>query len=170
MARILVVGDSVIEKLQLNHRVTMLCCPGAGVKTLAFHMQHFHGTFDMVVLHVGTNDIGMLPPEEFHAAYKMLVDHIKSKFGSPKVLASSVLPRPRDHKDNCGQVVAFNQEILRLVASHDVLSLCKGYRKFMRCGQVLSDLFSDGLHLTPKGYTLLAMSLDGRISNFMKLL
>ena len=123
------------------------------------------------MLHVGTNDVGYLKTAQFVRDYKILANVVKSKFGGPKVLASSVLPRAKDFQFTAVQVAAFNKGIQHLVATKQIDSFCKSYRKFLSCGQVLRELYKDdGLHLNPNGSTLLARALDGRIANARNLL
>ena len=150
----------------MKHNITLVCCPGARVGNLLSRMDHIQAqNFDLVVVHVGTNDITTLTPGQFRQAYEELIKGLKHKYGHPKVLASCVLPRPRDNNRTASQVLAFNKVLQHLITTLDLHSVCKSYRNFMRGGQVLEYLFRDGLHLTGKGSTLLAKALDGRINN-----
>ena len=68
-----------------------------------------------------------LTPGKFATEYKTQVIQIRNAFGGPKVLASSVLPRPRNNKTTTGYVLAFNEELQDMVATHDLNVFCKSY-------------------------------------------
>ena len=60
---------------------------------------------------MGTNDIRNLTPGKFATEYKTQVKQVHAAYGGPKVLASSLLPRPRDKETTVGQLLAFNKEL-----------------------------------------------------------
>lgn len=161
--------------IRSNHPVKYCCCPGATVSTLCPRVRHIQEQFDVVVVHVGTNDVCTLTPGQFRWQYSVMTDGIRALFSKdskePKILASSVLPRPNDFDTTSGQVLAFNQTLKDLVIVKDIASFCKSYRPFLLNGQVKRHLFgNDGLHLTREGSTLLSNCITGRLSNVMKML
>ena len=73
---------------------------------------------------MGTNDIDQMTPGKFATEYKTLVEQIHTTFEGPKVLASCVLPRPRDNETTAGQVLTFNKVLQQ---SEDVQNLQEPY-------------------------------------------
>ena len=95
-------GDSIVreQKVEFAQRCAfkrwVVCGPGKGVDWLAQDVRELSlgSRDDVVVTHVGTNDLRRMRQDELTQRYESVVRSLREK--TDKVLVTSVLPRPRD--------------------------------------------------------------------------
>ena len=99
--RAIVFGDSIVRPLKENcHRISSLsvevhCFPGASLRTLRHHLyNNYQQEYepDVVIVHAGTNSLGLLPDEALKEADE-LFEAAKHVTQCGNVLFSVILPR-----------------------------------------------------------------------------
>ena len=111
--------------------------------------------YDIVILHVRTNDIGNRA--SFHSIisdYGNLIGIIRRKKTTIQIVLSAILPRPVDHNITDPMIRSVNER-LRLVMSKSMrFKFVCTYKPFMHAGSVRIGLFAkrdNGLHLNTEG-------------------
>lgn len=114
---------------------------------------------DYVIIHVGTNDIHKLLPEEFSSNLNNLVSALGRVNRLLKPLISAIIPRPLDYKYTRDKVVKANNRIKYFCKLRKIPFL-KTFRPFLgKNGHPLRHLFAirdGGLHLNSEGSRVLS--------------
>ncbi len=113
----------------------------------------------VVVLMIGTNDIGMLDrqPDDVANRIGQLVALIRSRPGHPRVLLLDILPRGQISNSPLRSAVsATNAKIAALADGRGVVRLDLGPRLLESDGSITTDTMPDYLHLSRKGYGIWA--------------
>jgi beta-glucosidase len=133
-----------------------------------------HGNVDgiqpkLAVLLIGTNNAAIgNPPEEIAAGVAAIVTKLRAKLPRTKLLVLALFPRGADAKDPIRQVnIKANTIISKLADGKDVYYLDIG-PKFLDAGGKLSrEVMPDLLHLSRKGYTIWAESMEPTVKKLM---
>jgi len=137
-----------------------------------------HGEVDgikpkVVVLMIGTNNLGTNTDEQIAEGVAAVVARLQSKLPEAKVLLLGVFPR--GGKRDKDQVVAppepriarINETIARLDDGGSVKYLDIGSRFLDEAGQVPKAIMPDFLHLGPKGYRIWADAIEPTLWEMM---
>lgn len=159
--RLLVLGDSIIRNTERwicdahDNRVVS-CLPGAKVADITRNLDSLlerTGKEPVVVVHVGTNDVGKAKQSVLEAKFRLLGRRLKSR--TSKVAFSEVLPVPRAGPTRQAELRSLNAWMRRWCRE-------EGFR-FVRNWRTFWDkpnLFrGDGLHLNHDGTRLLALNI-----------
>ena len=132
------------------------------------------------VILIGTNNVGNNPPsaekpEWVVAGVKKIIDTIRQKHGSVKILLLAILPRSRDNDIKCGypKINAKVNELLRKLADGKSVFWLDCGRRFLgrktRDGMPLVDpgLMADFLHPTEKGYEILGEEITRKLDEML---
>lgn len=156
--KVIIVGDSIIKDLNHIDGVTLKAFPGATIGKLAVLFSKGHISleeYDYIIIHVGTNNVGN----------RNSVDHIKSDYGNLvatvrklkphiRIVISSILPRPVDHKIT-DPVIRDINKYLNSVMSKDLnFKFICSYKAVCKFGSYSRYLFAkhdNGLHLNIEG-------------------
>ena len=159
-------GDSIVkeQKVEFVQRCAfkrrVVCGPGKGVDWLAQEVCDLSlgSRDDVVVMHVGPNDLRLMRQDELIQRYESVVQSLREK--TDKVLVTSVLPLPRDS--------AAGVELVRTI-SWSLRTTCD------RAGAKYVDLyphingapgiFRDGLHLNGWGAARYGRLLNQAVVN-----
>jgi lysophospholipase L1-like esterase len=122
----------------------------------------------LAVIMIGTNNAGSNKPEEIAEGIKAIVGRLRTKLPETKVLVLGIFPRGADDKDRLRQVnVKTNEIVAKLADDKSVFYLDIG-AKFMQEDRTLSkEIMPDLLHLSPKGYTIWAESIEPTVVKLM---
>lgn len=115
----------------------------------------------VVVLMIGTNNVGHNPPDQIANGIEAIVKKLHEKLPETKVLLLGVFPRDQRPTDtNREQVNAVNDKIARLDNGKTVkyLDISKSFMN--EDGTVSPDIMPDFVHLTRKGYRLWADAME----------
>ncbi len=116
----------------------------------------------VVVLLIGTNNVrhGDFSPEQIAAGIQSIVDHLRTQSPNSQILLLGILPRGVDPTDPLRQKCeAVNQLLPRLADGSKVHFLNVNDRLLMPDGTLSKDIAPDSLHLSRKGYDILAESI-----------
>lgn len=109
--------------------------------------------FDIIIIHVGTNNIWNYNLRDFENNYNQLVTDVTCLAKrNAKIILSAILPRPVDFNQTKIFVVAVNS-LLRNLCLHRGADFIATYKPFVKYGQPIFELFSPlcGLHPNHKG-------------------
>jgi lysophospholipase L1-like esterase len=173
-AEVLFFGDAIISrwptvgKRAWNAQFAKLKAAGFGVEDdrtqhLLYRLrnEHFKGLAPRaVVLHIGTHNLGRNTAREIATATQWIVAEIRSIWPSVKIYVIGILPRtangfqPEDRR----AVTSMLQQTYANADSVRVLNCDELFTD--SSGQLKTELFSDGLHLSEKGYQVLSADLE----------
>jgi lysophospholipase L1-like esterase len=132
-----------------------------------------HGEFDdiapaVVVVMIGTNNIGRNTPDEIAAGVERICSTIHERSPQTRVLLLGLLPRgerPNAARDTVGEV---NQRLARLEGRHSITYLDIGQAFVSSDGTISKDVMYDFLHPSEKGYQLWAAAMSGTLDRLLQ--
>ncbi len=122
----------------------------------------YHGELDgfrakQVLINIGTNNIGFNSDKEIVAGLKLLIEAVKQRQPTAKILIIGIYPR----KGGEERVAGLNKKIVRLCGIENVNYTDPGVRLLDKSGKIIPSLFSDGrLHPNAEGYRILGEALQ----------
>ncbi|XP_050804876.1 uncharacterized protein LOC127048856 [Gopherus flavomarginatus] len=167
--QVLVMGDSIIRNIdswvcddQENRMVT--CLPGAKIADLSRHLDRLMcsaGEEPVVVVHVGTNDIGKGRKDVLEAKFKLLGKRLKSR--TSMVAFSEMLPVPRSGPGRQAELQRLNEWMRRRCREEGSMFI----RNWGHFWDGKSLYRRDGLHLNQSGTRLLALNIKKVVEQFL---
>jgi lysophospholipase L1-like esterase len=131
--------------------------PGASIASLTQHVQYGKACvcgFDVVIFHVGTNDVANKSVDEMMSLYANLVAVTRKKCKTVKIVMSSILPRPVDLLQTKGKWIEINKKLKCYLCSRLHVQFVASYKAFLCKGEPRMELFAikdGGLHLNLEG-------------------
>jgi lysophospholipase L1-like esterase len=124
-----------------------------------------HGEVDgispkVVVLMIGTNNIGSNAPDEVADGVTAIVKKLRQKLPGTRVLLLAVFPRGEKPNATRERLRAVNDRIAKLDDGHMVKYLDIGRRFLNEDGSIARDIMPDFLHLSRKGYRIWADAVE----------
>lgn len=119
-----------------------------------------------IVLLIGTNNVrhGDFTPEQIAAGIRAILDALAEKCPRSKVVLLGILPRGSDATDPLRRKCeAVNALLPALADGHRVHFLNVNAKLITADGTLTKDIAPDLLHLSAKGYTLLAEALEPKL-------
>ena len=138
-------GDSVVREQKVEFmqccasKRSVVCSPGMGVDWLAQEVRDrsLGSRDDVVVTHVGTNDLRRMRQDELTQRYESVVRSLREK--TIKVLVTSVLLRPRDG--------AAGVELVRII-NRSLRTMCdRAEAQYPGENEILSQSWGNIVHL-----------------------
>lgn len=120
----------------------------------------YHGELDgykarQVIIMIGTNNIGFNSDTEIVAGLKLLINAIKDRQPTAKILLLGIFPR----RGQESHISKLNEGLVQLSASENINYANPGNALSDQSGKIRESLFVDGLHPNAEGYRLLAKGL-----------
>jgi lysophospholipase L1-like esterase len=123
----------------------------------------------VVVLLIGTNNVGRISSEDIAWGITAIVKEINTRLPESKVLLMGLFPRGETPNDPLRiQVREVNAMISKLEDGKRVFFTDIGSQMLLPDGNISRDYLPDLLHLKSKGYVLWADSIQPHIDKFMK--
>ena len=125
----------------------------------------------VVVIMVGTNNIGQIPeetPEWAANGVKKIVDTVHGKLPKTKVLLLAVFPCGLKNSPQRQKVEQMNQILAKLGDNNRTTFLDIGGKFLDEKGEIPSDIMPDKLHPTAKGYDLWYEAIHASVVEMMK--
>ena len=162
-------GRETWERYYAPRRVSNLGIGGDRTENVLYRLDN--GEVDkvrprVVVLMIGTNNLGRNTPEEIADGVKAVVGRLRSKLPESKILLLAVFPRGLGADKDAAEakvdprIAAINAGIANLDDGKRIKSLDIGKIFLDDSGMIPASLMPDFLHLTPKGYRLWAEAME----------
>ena len=122
----------------------------------------------LAVIMIGTNNSSQNTPEDIAAGIKAIVQKLRAKLPQTKVLVLGIFPRGADNTDTKRQVnVKTNAIVAKLADEKSVVYLDIGDKFTDKDGKLTKEIMPDLLHLSAKGYTIWAESIEPTVAKLM---
>lgn len=147
-----------------GRRYLLQAFPGADIFDLEYYILNGYVRldFDILLIHVGTNNINNCQIADFDYRFNRLISSIQRLLAPhTQLLFSAILPRPVDYDYTKNFVVAVNK-LLRGICSRRNVQFIKTYKAVVKFGEPITELFSTmcRLHLSHPGNIKLTMFLN----------
>ncbi|MEE2989629.1 MAG: platelet-activating factor acetylhydrolase IB subunit [Planctomycetota bacterium] len=120
------------------------------------------------VVMIGTNNSGSNTPEQIAEGVEAIVKQLRTKLPKTQVLLLAVFPRGPDKNDKRRQVNEKTNEIFKKLADGKIVHyLDIGPRFLQDDGTLTREIMPDLLHLSKKGYTIWAESIEPTLKTLM---
>ncbi len=120
------------------------------------------------VVMIGTNNSGSNTPEQIAEGVAAIVKQLRTKLPKTQVLLLAVFPRGPDKNDKRRQVNEKTNEIFKKLADgKNVHYLDIGPKFLQDDGTLTREIMPDLLHLSKKGYTIWAESIEPTLKTLM---
>ncbi|HLQ45065.1 MAG TPA: platelet-activating factor acetylhydrolase IB subunit [Planctomycetaceae bacterium] len=120
------------------------------------------------VLMIGTNNSSDNTPEEIADGVEAIVEKLRAKLPQTKVLVLAIFPRGANPEDKRRQVnTQANELIAKLADGESVHFLDIGSKFLGEDGSLSKEIMPDLLHLSEKGYTIWAESIEAKVKELM---
>ena len=151
MQAVAIISDSIAKHVDHIDFAEVWAYPGAHVHSLTAKIRHSLipvGQFDILIFHVGTNDIHTLSPKDLLVEFSDLISATR-ELSHARIAISSILPRPVDFDLTGSKIKGINKEIEALCKRRH-LHFISSYRRFFAYGLPIRSMFAirdGGLHL-----------------------
>jgi lysophospholipase L1-like esterase len=123
----------------------------------------------LAVIMIGTNNSGSNTPEEIFEGNQAIVQKLQKALPETKILLLAIFPRGQNAEDPRRQVnEKANRMIAKLADGKRVHSLDIGKNFLNDEGVLTRDIMPDLLHLSEKGYTIWAESIEPSVKKLME--
>ena len=120
------------------------------------------------VIMIGTNNSGSNTPEQIAEGVTVIVKQLRKKTPDTRILLLAVFPRGANNGDKRRQV---NEKTNAIIAKLDdgkhVLYLDIGKKFLEEDGTLTREIMPDLLHLSEKGYTIWAQSIEKNLASLL---
>ncbi len=122
----------------------------------------------VVMLMIGTNNLGANTDEEIAEGIRAIVKEIRQKSPDSKILLLGIFPRGQEATDrNRPRIKKINEMISKLDKQKNVRYLDIGDKFLEKDGSLSRDIMPDYLHLSAKGYKIWADAVEPVIKKMM---
>ena len=125
--------------------------PGAKIEDIDYLIKSGSAVvnFDVVLIHVGTNNVNSCKLADFDYYYNQLIATVKRYIQpSTKVILSAIIPRPLDYDYTKNFVIAVNKALKHTCNRRDV-DFVATYKPFLKFGRPICALYSPICNLHP---------------------
>ena len=123
----------------------------------------------LAVIMIGTNNSGNNTPKEIYEGNKAIVEKLQKALPETKILLLAIFPRGKDGEDPRRQVnEKANAMIAKLADGKQVHSLDIGKDFLEDDGTLTREIMPDLLHLSERGYTIWAESIEPSVKKLME--
>ena len=138
--------------------------PGASISGIGYYISEGICdviSYNVIIIHVGTNDIRLRSIHQITIFYKALLYQVRYLNKDALIIMSAILPRPVDFNFSQSKVVQVNRILAKLVSQTKNCSYIRTYRRFIRRGRPLLKLYKQNkyrqweLHLNKSGIRIL---------------
>ena len=122
----------------------------------------------LAVIMIGTNNSGANTPRQIADGVTAIVKILREKTPKTKILLLATFPRGKNKNDKRRQVnEASNKLVARLADKETVYYLDIGQNFLQDDGTLTREIMPDLLHLSEKGYTIWAKSIEPSVKRLM---
>jgi len=164
-------GKPVFDKYFGHLKAANFGIAGDTTQGVLYRLQHGEGqgfSPKVVMLMIGTNNIGRNSAAEIAEGIGAVVLEMQKDFPNAKILLLGVFPRSAANDPIRTTVKEINRIIARLDDGNRVHYLDIGAKFLDAGGNIPRDVMSDGLHPTTKGYEIWAEAVKDPIAQLLK--
>ncbi len=122
----------------------------------------------VAVLLIGVNNIGWCTPADTATGVKAVVDTLRQKLPTTKLLVLGVFPWKQSPNDPLrGKILELNRRLVPLGQQLGVTFLDFGRAFLEKDGTLSKEIMPDYLHLSPKGYKIWAERMEPTLKRLM---
>jgi lysophospholipase L1-like esterase len=123
----------------------------------------------LIVLLLGTNNIGANPSDEIVAGERLIIQEFKRQQPQAKVLLLGIFPRPMLPTSPVRAAIKeINSKLAKLADNRRVFYKDIGSKFLTADGILTEDIMSDGIHPTARGYQIWADAIIGDVMKLMR--
>ena len=131
-----------------------------------------HGEFDdvspeVVVVMIGTNNMGLNTPDEIAAGIEAICDELHRRSPKTRILLLGIFPRGAKPDATRAKVSEVNERIAKLDGKSGVTFLDIGGRFLEPDGSISKDVMYDFLHPSAKGYAIWAEAMEPTLKRLL---
>lgn len=156
------ISDSICKHVKNLRNCTLQAFKGASIRNIIDNITNgvINLHFNVIIIHVGTNDIYRLHLNEFEFLYHKLITSIRQVNVRAKVILSAILPRPVDFRETKHLIILVNN-LLKTICRKRSSVYVTTYRPFLKFGKPICELFSPlcWLHVNHQGNVKLTIFL-----------
>ncbi len=164
-------GKEVWKKFYGDRNAVNLGISGDRTQHVIWRLDHgnLEGIAPKVaVIMIGTNNAGSNSPEEIAEGVTKIVEQIREKSPETKILLLATFPRGADPSDEKRQVNEKSNHIIEKLADNDhIFYLDIGDAFLDDDGKLSKDIMPDLLHLSERGYTIWAESIEPTLAKLL---
>ncbi|CAB4000157.1 Hypothetical predicted protein [Paramuricea clavata] len=158
-SRVAILGDSMLKQINarriqqgMKHKIDVKTFPGAGIKEMNHYVKPTLLTApNKLILHVGTNDLQRMTPDELLTHVQKLGESITRENGNIELVLSEIITR-NDDKTLADKVNEYNKGLAQLCTERN---WC-----LIRHNNIdVNHLNNYGLHLNKQGTSVLAKNI-----------
>ncbi len=164
-------GKPVFDKFWGKMKTANFGIAGDTTQGVLFRLQNGEGqgfTPKLVMMMIGTNNTRANRPQEIAEGVGADVLELQKDFPQAKILLLGIFPRSTPADPVRKQIAEINTIISRLNDGKKVFYMDIGKIFLDASGTINTDIMSDGLHPTTKGYELWANAVNGKINELLK--
>jgi lysophospholipase L1-like esterase len=164
-------GKAVFDKYWGNVRTANFGISGDTTQGVLYRLQHGEGqgfSPKAIMLMIGTNNGGNCSSAEIAEGVGAIVLEMRKDFPDAKILLLGIFPRGDPGDGLRKTVLAVNPIIARLDDGKHVFYRDIGDKFLDADGKIPTDVMSDGLHPTEKGYEIWAEAVKEPLAELMK--
>ena len=166
----ILLGDSMLKTTGFMKGTFIIVKPGKGISFFTDYIKKnalWMSSYDIVIIHAGTNDIQAQGIPEMMLQYQTLAFHFKRSLPNCKLAFSCVIPRPIDEHTTGGKVKEINRGLIRWCTVKGYMCL-RTFQPFLHGAKAKVNLFKGGrdqLHLNKEGQRQLDSFLQSQLSD-----
>jgi lysophospholipase L1-like esterase/dienelactone hydrolase len=164
-------GKAVLEKYFGKWKVANFGIAGDTTQGVLYRLQHGEGQGikpRAIMMMIGTNNTARNSAAEIAEGIGAVVAELRKDFPEAKILLLGVFPRGRPNDPVRGTIAEINRIIGRLEDNQKVFYMDIGRVFLDGAGVIATDIMSDGLHPSAKGYELWARAVVSPLTALME--
>lgn len=163
-------GKDVWEKYYARRNAANLGFGYDYVENTLWRLQHGElagAKAKLVVIHIGTNNMGKNTPAEIVAGIDAIVAEVNKQQPQAKILLLAILPRGAKPDATRTKLADTNALLAKFAGTRNVTFFDSGSKFIQPDGTIPRELMGDYLHPTAKGYELWAETLEPLIAKLL---
>ncbi len=165
-------GKQVFDKYFGDMKVANFGIAGEGTQHLLWRLQNGEGAGfspKVIMLMIGTNNLGRNSDDQIVLGIVSVVAELRKDFPTSRILLLGIFPRAAATDQVRSRITRINQVIAGMNDLNHVFYMDIGPKFLARDGALSTEIMSDLLHPTPKGYEIWAQAVQQPLSNLLKL-
>jgi lysophospholipase L1-like esterase len=163
-------GKPVLDKYFSQWQIANFGIAGDTTQGVLYRLQHGEGegfSPRAIMVMIGTNNTARNTAAEIAEGVGAIVLQLQQRFPAAKILLLGIFPRSRPDDPVRGTLAEINRSIQKLDDGQRVFYMDIGAGFLDANGVIATDVMSDGLHPTTKGYEIWANAVNAPLTALM---